>query len=162
MERASGSTAWAILRALVVLAGISILSCTRSAAAEGGSAAAQPFAPVRSRIEQLVEEDKVPSMAVAVAREGEILWERGFGLADREGGCPATEHTSYALASISKSLTATALMVLVQRQLIDLDAPVNDYLEEIKVRARVGDAGKATVRRVASHGRASAPRPALL
>ena len=90
-------------------------------------------------------------MAVAVARDGEIVWEEGFGLADREKNIPATEHTPYPLASISKPLTATGLMVLVERGKVNLDAPVNDYLGEAKLQARVGDAAEATVRRVASH-----------
>jgi CubicO group peptidase (beta-lactamase class C family) len=90
-------------------------------------------------------------MAVAVARGGKILWEEGFGWADREGRVPATEHTMYPLASISKPITATALMVLRARGVLDLDRPVNDYLGERRLRARVGDAAAATVRRVANH-----------
>ena len=43
---------------------------------------------VRAHIEQLVAEGEVPSMAVAVARDGEIIWEEGFGLADRERKIP--------------------------------------------------------------------------
>ena len=109
------------------------------------------FDAIRAHIERLVAEGEVPSMAVAVARDGEIIWEEGFGLADRERGIPATEHTMYPLASISKSLTATGLMILVERGLVNLDAPVNDYLGEARLQARVGDAAAATVRRVASH-----------
>jgi CubicO group peptidase (beta-lactamase class C family) len=115
------------------------------------AAGVDPFGTVRAHIEQLVAEGQVPSMAVAVARGGEIVWEEGFGLADRERDIPATEHTPYPLASISKPLTATGLMILVERGLVNLDSPVNDYLGEAKLQARVGDAAEATVRRVASH-----------
>jgi CubicO group peptidase (beta-lactamase class C family) len=115
------------------------------------AAGADPFAAVRAHVERLVAEGEVPSMAVAVARDGEIIWEEGFGLADRGENIPATEHTPYPLASISKPLTATGLMILVERDLVDLDAPVNDYLGEAKLQARVGDVAEATVRRVASH-----------
>ena len=90
-------------------------------------------------------------MAVAVAREGEIIWEVGVGLANREKNIPASEHTMYPLASISKPFTASGLMILVERGLIDLDSPINDYLGEVKLQVRVGDAEDATVRRVASH-----------
>ena len=115
------------------------------------AAGADPFGAVRAHIERLVAEGEVPSMAVAVARDGEIIWEEGFGLANREKNIPATEHTPYPLASISKSLTATGLIILVERGLISLDSPVNDYLGKVKLQARVGDAAEATVRRVASH-----------
>jgi len=57
----------------------------------------------------------------------------------------------YALASISKPLTATGLMILAERGLINLDSPINDYLGEVKLQPRVGDEAEATVRRVASH-----------
>ena len=51
----------------------------------------------------------------------------GFGLADVENNSPASEHTLYRLASISKSLTATAAMQLQERGRLDLDAPVQKY-----------------------------------
>jgi CubicO group peptidase (beta-lactamase class C family) len=105
----------------------------------------------RKRIEQLVGSRKVPSMAVAVACNGEIIWEEGFGYADCEKKIRATAHTRYALASISKPPTATGLMILQERGLISLDSPINNYLGEAKIRARVGSAAQATVRRVACH-----------
>jgi len=55
------------------------------------------------------------------------------------------------LASISKPFTATALMVLVERGMIRLDDPIDHYLGEVKLTARVGNAQDATVRRTASH-----------
>ncbi|MBL0714461.1 MAG: beta-lactamase family protein [Desulfosarcina sp.] len=112
---------------------------------------ANPFSVVREHIEQLVAAGEVPSMAVAVARDGEIIWEEGFGLADRSKNIPATEHTRYALASISKPLAATGLMILVEQGRVDLNRPINDYLGEARLQARVGDAAQATVYRVASH-----------
>ena len=112
---------------------------------------ADQFDPVRARIHRAPTERGIPSVAVAVARDGKILWEEGFGWADRENRRPANEHTMYSLASISKPITATGLMMLVQRGQIDLDKPINDYLGDAKLVARVGDAAGATVRRVANH-----------
>ena len=91
------------------------------------------------------------SLAVAVAKNGKILWEEGFGWADRENMVPADEHTMYSLASVSKPITATGLMVLKERGLLDLDHPINDYLGESKLKAWVGSSDEATVRRVANH-----------
>jgi len=115
-----------------------------------GTAAAQ-FEEVRAKIKRELVEQDVPSLAVAVARNGKITWEEGFGWADREKRIPATEHTMYSLASISKPITATGLMVLVERGLVDLDKPINDYLGEAKLNGRAFDASGATVRRVANH-----------
>jgi CubicO group peptidase (beta-lactamase class C family) len=93
----------------------------------------------------------VPSVAVAVARHGEVLWGEGFGWADRAREVRSSGETPYPIASITKPITATALMILVERGLVELDRPVNDYLGDAKIRARLGNAEDATVRRVASH-----------
>ena len=112
---------------------------------------AADFEAVRASVRRQLAETGAPSISVAVARDGSIVWEEGFGWADREQRVSASEHTMYSLASISKPVTATGLMVLVQAGKIDLDRPVNEYLGNAKVRARVGDAQQATVRRVANH-----------
>lgn len=112
---------------------------------------ADDFDRVREQIRDVRAEENVPSIAVAVARDGKILWEEGFGWANLEKKIPATPNTVYSLASISKPFTATALMVLVERGRIDLDAPMETYLGGAKLTARVGEARDATVRRVANH-----------
>jgi CubicO group peptidase (beta-lactamase class C family) len=116
----------------------------------GRSADAQ-FDDVRASIEQKLVAQNVPSLAVAVAKDGKIIWEEGFGWADREKRITATEHTMYSLASISKPITATGLMVLVERGKVDLDRPINDYLGQAKLNGRAFDASKATLRLVANH-----------
>lgn len=110
------------------------------------------FAGVRDRIRCDLVESCAPSIAVAVARNGEVLWEEAFGWADRERRIPATVHTMYSLASVSKPLTATGLMILVERGEIDLDAPVNRYLSrDSQIKVWIGDPDEVTVRRLASH-----------
>ncbi|HJZ67149.1 MAG TPA: serine hydrolase domain-containing protein, partial [Blastocatellia bacterium] len=111
----------------------------------------QQFDQVRALIRERLAQSQIPSISVAVARDGKIIWEEGFGWADREKKIPANEHTMYSLASISKPITMTGLMALVQQGKVDLDRPINDYLRDAKVTARVGHAADATVRRVANH-----------
>jgi CubicO group peptidase (beta-lactamase class C family) len=114
-------------------------------------ALADRFEDIRAYIRSQLVEQSAPSLAVAVARDGKILWEEGFGWADREKRIEATPYTMYSLASITKPMTATGLMTLVQAGKVDLDKPINDYLGAARLRARVGDANDATVRRVANH-----------
>src|SRR5579872_2497331 len=121
------------------------VSCT------GIVAAAPALESLGPQIEKIRVDGGVPSIAVAVARHGRVVWEQGFGWADRENRVAATEHTMYSLASISKPVTATGLMTLVQSGRIGLDRPINDYLGDAKLRAWIGDAQQATVRRVANH-----------
>jgi CubicO group peptidase (beta-lactamase class C family) len=114
-------------------------------------ASADVFARLADWIRAELESDGTPSLAVAVARDGQILWAEGFGYADRERRIPATPDTRYSLASASKPITATAVMALVERGLIVLDRPINDYLGDAAIDVRVGAPGAATVRRIATH-----------
>src|SRR5690242_9314029 len=106
---------------------------------------------LRPVIRAMMEKAHAPSIAVAVAQHGKILWEEGFGLADIGHRVPATPNTLYSMASISKPITATGLMTLVQRGTIVLDHPANDYLGRGKITGFAGDAREATVERVMSH-----------
>lgn len=68
--------------------------------------------------------------AVLVARDGEILLDRGYGMANREWNTPNTGDTKFRLASVSKQFTAVAVMILSERGQLDLDAPVKAYLAD--------------------------------
>ena len=113
-------------------------------------AARDQFDSVRASIRRALDAG-LPSLAVAVAKDGRIIWEEGFGMADRERNVPAGPHTMYSLASISKPFTATGLMKLVERGRVQLDRPANEYLGGGRLTGLAGDASRATVRRVMSH-----------
>lgn len=85
----------------------------------------------RERIEgavaKFMTESHVPGVAVAVVENGEYDYGAGFGLADLENNAPASEHTLFRLASISKPFTAVGAMQLWERGQLDLDAPVQKY-----------------------------------
>jgi CubicO group peptidase (beta-lactamase class C family) len=106
---------------------------------------------IRADIEAYLETTGVPSIAVAVAKDGRIIWEEGFGWADRECEIRATPRTVYQIGSVTKNFTATAMMLLVERGLVDLDTPANDYLCGSKLRGCWCDPAEATVRRLLLH-----------
>ena len=56
----------------------------------------------------------VPGTSVAVVRRGEVVLAKGYGQANVELSVPATEDTVYQLASVTKTFTATAIMLLAQ------------------------------------------------
>ncbi len=110
------------------------------------------FEGVRRGIQQAVEKGEAPSIAVAVAIEGKIVWEEGFGWADIEKRISATHHTRYSIASVTKPFTATAIMILAQRGLVDLNRPVNDYLDKTaQLTGYAGNASQAIVRHLLQH-----------
>jgi CubicO group peptidase (beta-lactamase class C family) len=106
---------------------------------------------VRNRIIEAVSRDDVASFAVAVAVDGEIVWQEGFGWADRERRIPATAHTIYPVASLSKPFTATGLMVLADRGRVLLDQPAESYLGDVRIRGYAADPQAATLTRVLQH-----------
>jgi len=69
-----------------------------------------------------------PGVSVAIGVKGKVVFARGFGKADVENDVPATESTVYRLASISKPVTAVAVMMLRDQGLLDLDADVRKYV----------------------------------
>src|SRR5689334_15287943 len=70
----------------------------------------------------------IPGLSIAVVTDHQLRWQQGYGLADIENFVPAKAVTVYRLASVSKPITATAVMQLVERGKIELDAPVQKYV----------------------------------
>lgn len=88
---------------------------------------------------------RIPGMAAAIAKEGEIVWSRGFGLADVDQGRPATDTTSFYVASVTKSVSAIVLMQLVEEGLLDLDTPIGEFGLSVE------SLGTVTVRHIFNH-----------
>lgn len=82
----------------------------------------------RGRARLLLVQENLPSVSVAVARDGDIVWSEAFGVASLESRRPATPRTRYRLGSVSKTLTATAVALLYDRGQLDLDAPIQTYV----------------------------------
>jgi len=78
--------------------------------------------------EKLVKENDIPGMAVAVVHPNGTIWAHGYGYADLAAKKPMTKNTVMAIASITKTVTGTAVMQLVEKGLIDLDKDVNTFL----------------------------------
>jgi CubicO group peptidase (beta-lactamase class C family) len=74
----------------------------------------------------------IPGMSVAIVKDQELLWAQGFGYADVEASRPATPDTTYEIASITKTLSSTILMQLVEQGKVNLDDPVSKYGVYIK------------------------------
>src|SRR5690349_3657254 len=98
-----------------------------AAPAVAAPAATSPDALDRYLQEQ-VHSNGIPGLAVAVVRDGRVEHVAGFGTAD--GHRPVTGQTPFVLASVSKPITATAVMQLVESGKVSLDAPVQHYLPQ--------------------------------
>ena len=103
------------------------------------------FEPIRQQILALVDQEEIPSMAVAVTQNGSIIWEEAFGWADMENKIPATPSTVYRVGSLSKSMMATGVMPMVERGKIDLDDDVATLMAPAQLKRYDGIAGKVKV-----------------
>ncbi len=83
------------------------------------------------QVDRLATEEMVslhePSLALAIVNDGQLIFAKGYGMSDVENNVPASADTVYRIASVSKSLTATAAMRLVDEHRLELDAPVQKY-----------------------------------
>jgi len=95
---------------------------------------------------------KIPGLSVAVVKDFAIHWAKGYGVRDSRSGEPVTEDTLFQVASITKSISATVTLRLVQSGLLDLDRNVNDYLKRWKVPDNeFTKVEKVTLRHILSH-----------
>src|SRR5688572_17594843 len=87
---------------------------------------------VASLVQQKMSEYGVPGVGFAVLKNGQLT-ARGFGVTNVDNPQPITPDTIFALASISKTVTATAMMRLVEQGKVDLNAPVQKYLPDFRI-----------------------------
>jgi CubicO group peptidase (beta-lactamase class C family) len=98
-----------------------------------------------------VRADGLSSVSVAVGVDNEIVFAEAYGDADVEAGRAATTETPYLLASITKPTCATAVCLLADRGVIDLDEPAETYLDGLRFTRRGGVTGSPTVRNLLEH-----------
>jgi len=89
---------------------------------------------------------KMPGLSVAVSVKDTVVWQENFGYADVAAKVPVTSRTRFRVASVSKPFTAAGLALLVERGMIDLDAPVQQYLTDFPEKE-----GVITTRLLAGH-----------
>lgn len=109
------------------------------------------FIPELERlIAEVMEEWKVPGLAVAVVQNGEAAFLGPYGLRDVEAGLKVTTGTQFQLMSVSKSFTATGLALLVDERRMDWKKPVREYIPEFRLYDAVAS-DRVTVRDLLCH-----------
>lgn len=104
-----------------------ILSLASGTVAQQKSLSPEKRANVEKAISSFMSANKVPGIGAAVVLDGEPVWSAGFGMADLENSVPVTSSTLFRLGSISKPITAVAILQLSERGKLDLDSPVQKY-----------------------------------
>jgi CubicO group peptidase (beta-lactamase class C family) len=116
----------------LLVAALIAVTTSRAPLAAPATTATQSRADAIERARVLVrahqEELGIPGISAAVGIDGMVVWSEGFGYADLETREPARATTLYRIGSVSKPVTATAVVQLALDGRLDLDAPVQRYV----------------------------------
>lgn len=109
-------------------------------------------APRFFNLEERMALYKVPGVSLAVVKDGEVHWTKGYGTANTETGTTVTPSTLFQAGSISKPLAALAVLKLAEEGRIDLDGDVNEFLKDWSIpQSNFTQTEKVTVRRLLNH-----------
>lgn len=104
--------------------------------------------------------ESIPGVSVGVVLDQELIWQRGYGLANVQDRVPADADTLYSICSISKLFTAIALMQQRDAGKLQLDDPVAEHLDWFDIEQRHAGSGPITVRSLLTHS-SGLPRESL-
>ena len=137
-----------MLALLLLIAGLTPCLCTAQRLQSSSSTLAAknmtrgPTGPaelasfLNTTITAQLTNDHIPGATVAVVKDGKLFYTKGYGYADMENKTPVDADVSmFAIGSVTKLFTWTAVMQLVQEGKIDLHADVNTYLRDFKIPA---------------------------
>ncbi|PQJ27001.1 hypothetical protein BSZ35_17970 [Salinibacter sp. 10B] len=147
---ASRRAHWQIAAVTVLMLAFFLSGCVQSPV-EPLSSLEHFTAHLNRRVPELVEQYQIPGASMALIHEGTLVWSGAYGTADAGSGRKMTVEAVCRVESISKSVTAWAVMRLVEDGRIDLDAPVHQYLEDWTFPDTEYAAQKVTVRQLLSH-----------
>jgi CubicO group peptidase (beta-lactamase class C family) len=102
------------------------------ASPESVGMSAERLARIDSMLQQAVAADKIPGAVALVARNGKIVFYKAFGMADNQSGRKMKRDDIFRIASQTKAVTATGVMILWEEGKFRLDDPISKYIPEFK------------------------------
>jgi CubicO group peptidase (beta-lactamase class C family) len=119
------------------------------------SRATRPAPTLSNRLDDVLDravaESRIVGAVLLVARDGDLVYHRAVGQADREAARPMTERTILRLASLTKPVTSVIALALAASGIVDLDAPVTRWLPDFRPRLPGGSAPPITLRHLLTH-----------
>lgn len=101
----------------------------------------------QDKLEQFIDANQAVGASAGYALNGEIIWQSAAGYADRKNGIAFNTNTKIRMASIAKTMTALAVMQLVEQGKLDLDAPIQAYIPDYPKQPKT----QITTRHLLSH-----------
>lgn len=126
-------TVFLLVQVFTTLVSTILASPASSQAVAAVAARAPELAGLDAYIEAALDEWGIPGMAVAVIRDDQVVYARGFGERALGNGQPVDEHTLFAIASTTKAMTVAGLGMLVSQGVLDWDDRVTRWLPEFEL-----------------------------
>ncbi|XP_069078105.1 serine beta-lactamase-like protein LACTB, mitochondrial isoform X2 [Pleurodeles waltl] len=142
---------WALGAGLGLTLGLAVGSSGETPDREEPKAFSRAIEASRELVRRIRVEVGAPGIVVGVSVDGKEVWSEGMGFADVENRVPCKPGTVMRIASISKSLTMTAIAKLWEEGKLDLDAPVQKYVPEFPEKEFEGEKVTITTRLLVSH-----------
>ncbi|HRX01233.1 MAG TPA: serine hydrolase, partial [Cyclobacteriaceae bacterium] len=102
-------------------------------------------------LEAQVAYQHLPGVSAAVVKDQEVIWSKGFGMANTDQKVKTQTSTIYSICSISKLFTSVAIMQLYDQGKLRLDDPVESVLPNFNIKQQFKDSGPITVRSLLTH-----------
>lgn len=104
----------------------------KSASPESVGMSSDRLARIDAMCNQAIQDKEVPGMVVLIARKGKIVYNKAFGSADESSNRPFATNDIFRIASQTKAITSTAVMMLWEEGKFQLDDPISKYIPEFK------------------------------
>jgi CubicO group peptidase (beta-lactamase class C family)/D-alanyl-D-alanine dipeptidase len=134
---------------------LGLLLAAQAAASPGDVAPRAGYEQIAARLGALIEEQRadkgLSAVSIALVDGQQVVWARGFGLADPDAKRPATAETVYRVGSVSKLFTDIGVMRLQEQGRLSVDAPVTRYLPDFQPRNPFPEAPPVSLRMLMSH-----------
>jgi serine beta-lactamase-like protein LACTB, mitochondrial len=121
-------------------------STALAATAHAASADKRRVDAARAVVRTILDAEPIPALSIAVVHGESLIWAEAFGKADLELDVAATTAHRFRLGSVAKVFTATLAAVLADRGVVDLDAPIANYLPDLPLHHRA-----TTLRQLLTH-----------
>ena len=123
----------------IILLGLAFYGC--------GVQPQQPYTPptvqsfnfnstVGTVVDSVVQAESIPGLSIGMISKGKIAWTQGYGVNSLSSNLPVTNESRFKANQAADVMVAVAVMQLVERGLLDIDADINDYLEHDLTNAR--------------------------
>lgn len=138
MEKTKNSK---LLLTMLVISIISIALMMQAASYPTGITMRNNFEKFNQKIQEMAKEWSIPGMSIAVIKNGKVAWYKGFGVRNINSSEQVDENTIFDGASLTKPLFAYFTMLMVDKEIIELDTPIVEYMAKEKIENYLGRFG---------------------